>query len=119
MAKFVKKQSVDNEDAILAEYVALNIQAKNLEKKITPLKKVVLSIVKGREGPVEVDGMSITIASKPKRQFSDALEAELKAAKDKMDFLAIKVKRAIEDEDFTLIDAGEYVIVKAAKEAEE
>ena len=119
MAKFEKKKPENNEDAILIEYVKLNREAKELEKRIAPLKKVVLAIVKARGSTVAVSGMTVTVASRPKRKFSDALEAEIERVREQQDFIDIKVKRAVEDKDFTIIDLGEYVIIKAAKREED
>ena len=118
MAKFRKKTDKNNEDEILAKYVALNTQAKALEKQIDPLKPIVLAIVKERGNSVGVAGMVVAVAAKPKRKFSDALEAEIRKVEEAKDFVDIKIKRAIEHGEFTVVSAGEYVTVKAAKKDE-
>ena len=111
--KFGKK--VNGEDAVLAEFVDLNKQIKELEKKIDPLKMVVLEIVKARGDKVEIADMSISVASRPKLRYSEALEAEIRKVEEAKDFVELKKKRAKEHGEYTIIDPGEYVICKVVK----
>lgn len=111
--KFQKKGKP--QEALIKQYAEIVLQLKKLEAEKGKLKDVIFAITQERGG-MEAEGLKFSIASKPKYQYPEELVKEIKDIEERQEFIKIKMKRAVADGKATVLDKGEYLVVKVAKD---
>jgi hypothetical protein len=115
MTKFQKKEKGKPQEELIKQYAGIVLQLKKLEAEKEKLKDVIFAITQERGG-MTAEGLIFSVASKPKYQYPEALEAEIKDIELKFDFIKLKMKRAVADGKATVLDKGEYLVAKVAKD---